>query len=287
MRAVPSSTLPSPQRHQRENFPVASWLCPPALRVPILAIYRFARHADDLADEGQASVAERQQALQHLRRQLEAIDSRRELDAALAPLLQPLALAVRQHGLPLPLLDALLDAFVQDTWKQRYLDRAELLHYCERSANPVGRLLLHLYGVQDKTALRASDAICTALQLINFWQDLSLDRLKGRVYLPQEALERAGLNAAAVLAGQDSPALRSCVASELDWACELMHQGAALPFRLPGRMGWELRLVVQGGLRVAEKIRAMNHATLSHRPRLRAWDAPLLLWRAARMDPRA
>ncbi|MBH9577819.1 squalene synthase HpnC [Inhella proteolytica] len=287
MRAVPLSALPSAQRHQQENFPVASWLCPPALRPPILAIYRFARYADDLADEGNTSVAERQQAIAELRSQLRAIKEGQPCEPALRPVLDPLAQALRDHQLPLPLLEALLDAFHQDTWVQRYANRAELLHYCERSANPVGRLLLHLFGIQDAAALRASDAICTALQLINFWQDLSLDRLKGRVYLPADRLAAAGSSVGQVLDGHDSPSLRLCVAGELDWACALMCEGASLPFRVPGRMGWELRLVVQGGLRVAEKIRTMNHATLLHRPRLRAWDAPLLLWRAARMDPRA
>lgn len=287
MRAVPTSALPSAQRHQQENFPVASWLCPPALRPPILAIYRFARYADDLADEGQATVAERQQALQHLRGQLRSVAQGQPCEPTLAPLLMPLAQAIQQHCLPVALLEALLDAFHQDTWCQRYASRADLLQYCERSANPVGRLLLHLYGIQDEAALRASDAICTALQLINFWQDVSVDRLKNRVYLPEDRLLQAGSSAAQVIEGRDDPALRRCVAGELDWAESLMRQGFSLPFRVPGRLGWELRLVIQGGLRVAEKIRAMNHATLQHRPRLRAWDAPLLLWRAARMEARA
>lgn len=283
MRAVPLHALPNPQRHRRENFPVASWLCPPTLRAPILAIYRFARHADDLADEGTASVAERQQALQLLRLQLRAAAQGQRVAPELDGLLGPLAEALRAHRLPLPLLEALLDAFEQDTHVTRYANRGELLHYCARSANPVGRLLLHLYCIQSNEALHESDAICTALQLINFWQDVSVDRLKGRVYLPEDQLERAGCSVEQVLQGQDSAALRRAVATELDWACALMHQGSSLPLRVPGRMGWELRLVVQGGLRMAEKIRAMNHATLLHRPRLRAWDAPLMIWRAARM----
>jgi len=283
MRAVPLTALPNPQRHQQENFPVASWLCPPPLRAPILAIYRFARHADDLADEGSASVAERQQALQQLREQLRLIAQGQACEPVLSPILDPLGAAIRRHRLPLPLLEALLDAFVQDTWVHQYANRTELLQYCERSANPVGRLLLHLHGIQEAEALRESDAICSALQLINFWQDLSVDRLKGRIYLPQDRLQAAGAQPEQLLQGKDSPSLRRAVATELAWACELMQEGRRLPLRVAGRMGWELRLVVQGGLRVAEKIRAMNHATLLHRPRLRAWDAPLMLWRAARM----
>lgn len=282
MRAVPISASTAAGRHRNENFPVASWLCPPLLRAPILAIYRFARYADDLADEGSASVAERQQALAELRAQLDRLSRGQPPAPPYAELLNPLHQALGDHALPLPLLHRLLDAFVQDTQVHRHADRAALLAYCERSANPVGRLLLHLVSVQNPQAIAASDAICTALQLINFWQDVGVDREKGRVYLPLDALQRHGLDAQTVLNGQDSPALRACIAEELSWACARMTQGRALPRQVPGRLSWELRLVIEGGLRVAEKIRAMDHATLHHRPRLRAWDAPLMLWRAVR-----
>lgn len=279
MRAVPIA-LPDSERHRAENFPVASWLCPPRLRPPILAIYRFARFADDLADEGQVEAAERQRALQDLRDQLRLLEQGADADAHYATLLRPLALALREHQLPSVLLHDLLDAFVQDTHQHAYADRAGLLDYCRRSANPVGRLLLHLVGVQDAESLRAADAICTGLQLVNFWQDVGVDRLKGRIYLPLEALNRHGVTPEALRAGKDSAALRACVAEQLDWASSLLEQGRALPPRVPGRLGWELRLVIEGGLRIAEKIRAMDHATLLQRPRLRAWDAPLLLLRA-------
>jgi len=282
MRAVPISASTAARRHRDENFPVASWLCPPSLRAPILAIYRFARYADDLADEGTASVAERQQALAGLRRQLDRVGAGQAPEPAYAGLLDPLVKALHAHALPLPLLHRLLDAFVRDTQVQRHVDRAALLAYCACSANPVGRLLLHLVQVQDPRALAASDAICTALQLINFWQDIGVDRAKGRVYLPLADLQRHGLDDQAVLDGRDSPALRRCIAEELHWATEQMAQGRALPGLVPGRLAWELRLVIEGGLRMAEKIRAMDHATLLRRPRLRAWDAPLMLWRAVR-----
>lgn len=265
------------ERHQAENFPVASWLCPPRLRAPILAIYRFARCADDIADEGDASPAERLAALQRMREQLLALPERVDPDA---PWAVELAQAVRQHALPLPLLADLLAAFEQDCVKQRYADRAELLDYCRLSANPVGRLLLHLAGVDDDEALRQSDAVCTALQLINHWQDLGVDIGKPRLYLPQSDLLRHGVDADAVLAGRHSPELAACLAELNDWALALMNSGRPLPRRVKGRMGLELRLVIEGGTRVAERIRAMNHATLLQRPRLRAWDAPLLLIRA-------
>lgn len=279
MPAVPIA-LPDSARHRAENFPVASWLCPPRLRPPILAIYRFARFADDLADEGHAEAAERQQALQALRDQLRRLEQGQAPSPDYLTLLQPLAIAMREQRLPGALLHALLDAFVQDTHQHEHADRASLLAYCERSANPVGRLLLHLVGVQDTESLHASDAICTGLQLVNFWQDIGVDRLKGRIYLPLDALQRHGVAPQDLRGGHDSPALRACVSEQLDWAVSLLERGRALPPRVPGRLGWELRLVIEGGLRIAERIRAMDHATLHQRPRLRAWDAPLLLLRA-------
>ncbi len=280
----PTADLPfaDKQRHRAENFPVASWLCPARLRPPILAIYRFARQADDIADEGDADAAARQAGLAHLRGQLQLMEQGLPCDPQHAPLAQ----AIAQWRLPTAQLHALLDAFEQDTHTSHYATRADLLAYCQRSANPVGRLLLHLVGVVGDDAIARSDAICTALQLINFWQDLGVDRLKGRVYLPEEDLSRHGLSTHDVLAGRDSPALRAAVRDVNAWALALMAEGAALPAQVPGRLGWELRAVVAGGRRVAEKIIAMDHATLTHRPRLRAWDSPLLLWRTLRQARR-
>lgn len=269
--------MPSAQRHQQENFPVASWLCPPRLRPPILAIYRFARTADDLADEGDMPAPTRLAALRKMREQLLALPD--HPDPAV-PWAGPLSAAMREFRLPPEPLAQLLDAFEQDVWKQDYASREELLHYCSLSANPVGRLLLHLADIKDAEALRQSDAVCTALQLINHWQDLSQDIRKPRLYLPTADLIRHGVDPVAVRAGQHSAALAACIAELNDWALALMASGRPLPRRLGGRMGMELRLVIEGGTRVAERIRAMDHATLLHRPRLRAWDAPLLLARA-------
>jgi phytoene/squalene synthetase len=159
-----------------------------------------------------------------------------------------------------------------------------VLDYCRRSANPIGRLLLGLYGVADDTALRRSDAICSALQLINFWQDFSRDGPNGRLYVPQTDLTRHGLSGEDVLACRDSPAARALVRDLCDWAEGLMHEGAPLALSLPGRVGWELRLVVQGGLAILARIRAMNYASLIYRPALSGWDLPRLLWRAWRMS---
>lgn len=265
-----------------ENFPVASWLCPPALRPSVVAIYRFARTADDLADEGEASPQERAAALADYRADLNAVFADRPPSPRWAPVFIPLA---RERGRLSPqLLHDLLDAFEQDLTPPQYADREQLLDYCRRSASPIGRLLLGLYGVDDALSLKRSDAICSALQLINFWQDFSRDGPRGRLYVPQTDLHRHGLSDAQVLRCEDSPASRALVRELCEWAEALMHEGAPLALTLPGRIGWELRLVVQGGLAILAKIAAMDYASLTRRPALSAWDAPRLLWRALRMS---
>ena len=269
-----------------ENFPVASWLCPPAMRGAVTAIYHFARTADDLADEGQASPTERLAQLARYREALTAACTGAPATGPWAPVFGPLAQAIARHRLPPDLLHALLDAFEQDTGNPLYPDRTELLTYCQRSANPVGRLMLHLAGVQDALSLAQSDAICSALQLINFWQDPSVDLPRGRIYLPLADARRHGVALDPQrLAGHDSPATQALLRELCLWAAALMHQGAPLACRVPGRLGWELRLVVQGGLRILETIGRMQYRTLSHRPTLRAADGPVLLWRALRMRP--
>ena len=247
-----------------ENFPVASWLCPPALRAPILALYGFARTADDIADEGNATAAERLALLQLYRQDLH--ESWRNPQHRSAQWPEVFAALARQHqtwAFPLGLLEDLLDAFEQDVTYTRdhhvYADRTELLDYCRRSANPIGRLILHLAQVQDAESLAMSDAICSALQLINFWQDLSVDVPRGRFYLP----------------------LGANLSDELAYARALMEQGAPLARRLSGRLGWELRLVVQGGLCILDK--AKREDTRRIRPTVHAGDTPLMLWRALRM----
>ena len=268
-----------------ENFPVASILCPPALRAPVQAIYHFARTADDLADEGQASAADRLDSLARYRSALHQAAAGRVADGPWATVFAPLALALHDHHLPLPLLDDLLDAFVQDTSNPVYADRAALLDYCRRSANPVGRLMLHLAGVHDPISLAQSDAVCSALQLINFWQDPSLDLARGRHYIPDADLQRCGLQRSALCAGADTPATQALLRELCVWAAALMQQGAPLACRVPGRLGWELRGVVQGGLRILERIGQMHYRTLSHRPSLGRRDLPAMVWRALRMRP--
>jgi squalene synthase HpnC len=266
-----------------ENFPVASWLCPPRLRRPIAAIYAYARTADDIADEGDAPPAQRLADLAAYRADLDAVAAGLPPSPRWPAVFEPLAVALREFALPTGLLADLLDAFAQDVVKQRYADRTELLDYCRRSANPVGRLLLHLYGIDDATALRRSDAICSALQLTNFWQDLGVDTGRGRLYPPLSDCAQHGVDPDALLAGHDSPAVRRLMAAEVRWARELMFAGAPLVHDVPGRAGWELRGVVQGGLRILEKIERGGHACLQLRPALAALDLPRLAWRALRM----
>jgi squalene synthase HpnC len=261
-----------------ENFPVASWLCPPALRAPIAAIYWFARTADDIADEGDQPPEIRCADLLTYRQELHGVAHGETPSARWQGVFKPLQLAIQSHQLPLPLLDDLLSAFLQDVANPAYTSRDELLAYCRLSANPVGRLLLHLHRIDDEEALRQSDAICSALQLINFWQDLSVDLPRGRNYLPAQDLAQHGLASAPLQAGE--PAARAMVQALCAWSGALMHSGAPLVHRLPGRAGWELRLVVQGGLRILEKIAAMHYDTLAQRPTLGATDALRMLWRS-------
>ena len=266
-----------------ENFPVASWLCPPPLRPAVAAIYWFARTADDLADEGDASPEQRLADLEAYRGELERTLAGSAPSPRWAGVFEPLTAAVIRHGLPVTLLHDLLSAFEQDVVKHEYEDRAQVLDYCRRSANPIGRLLLHLYGVADPEALRQSDAICSALQLANFWQDLGIDVGRGRLYVPLSDCARHGVDPQALRSAHDTPALRALVAELVNWTREMMQAGAPLVHAVPGRAGWELRLVIQGGLRILERIERMQYATLRSRPHLTALDALPLLWRATCM----
>jgi squalene synthase HpnC len=266
-----------------ENFPVASILTPPALRPAVVALYRFARTADDLADEGEAPAEARRRDLLAYRADLHAAAAGRGPSERWASVFCPLGAAIARHALPVPLLDDLLDAFLQDTGNPRHADRRALLDYCRRSANPVGRLLLHLYGIDDTASLAQSDAICTALQLANFWQDLGRDARHGRLYLPEADCRAAEVDPDAVLAGRDSPELRALVRQEVQWTRDTMLRGAPLARRVPGRAGWELRVVVQGGLRVLERIDRLDGGTLAGRPVLGWRDAPPILWRVLAM----
>lgn len=273
-----------------ENFPVASWLCPAALRPAVRSLYHFARTADDLADEGDAPFEQRLRDLADYHAQLKgALAGELGTDGRWSGIFHPLQQVIAQHQLPGPLLHDLIDAFEQDVRHtasgHRYADSAELLDYCARSANPVGRLLLHLYGVHDLASLTQSDQICSALQLINFWQDIRVDHARGRHYLPTDVLGRHGVRLSdfAVDASPDAATqvrMAQIVAELCGQARALMRAGAPLARRVPGRAGWELRLVVQGGLRIVDRIAGQGHRSWVTRPRLRWTDLLVMAWRA-------
>jgi len=268
-----------------ENFPVASWLCPPSLRPAVAAIYHFARTADDLADEGDASASTRLSDLHAYRAELLAVARQPGHVAGRWPqVFDPLGRVIGTHQLPLNLLTDLLDAFEQDVRftanRQRYRSDDELLDYCRRSANPIGRMLLHLYGIHDAGDLTRSDAICTALQLINFWQDVHIDVARARWYPSVQTMARHGVQDADFLPTSSSRNATNLIAEYVNNARAEMLNGIQLVHHIPGRAGWELRLVVQGGLRILEKIEALDYATWRQRPRLTLRDAPIILWRA-------
>ncbi len=263
-----------------ENFPVASVLLPGRLRHPVSVVYRFARTADDFADEGDLSAGQRLALLGQYREQLRRIEAGMPPDGELFGALRDVVIG---HGLPLKPFYDLLDAFTQDVTKIRYADFGEVLHYCRRSADPVGRLMLHLYGEASEERLKWSDAICSALQLINFCQDVEIDFRKNRIYLPQDEMARFQVGEGQIAARDPGGGWAALMAFQTGRARSLLESGAPLAVRLPGRIGLEIRAVVQGGLRILEKLEQARGDVFRNRPVLRAWDWPLLLARALAM----
>lgn len=263
-----------------ENFPVASILLPPGLREPIAAIYSFARTADDFSDEGDFPPALRLQWLKEYQREL---DAHAEGKATEHPVFLRLRPVIASHDLPLKLFRDLLDAFSQDVVKDRYATFAELMDYCRRSADPIGRLLLKLFRQDTAQNLLWSDAICSALQLINHWQDVAIDLRKGstgRIYLPQEDLVRFDVTELQMKNQLCNDNWRAMMKFQVDRARALMLSGAPLGRVLPGRIGLEIRAIVAGGLRILEKIEAVDYDVFRRRPRLTAADWPLLAIRS-------
>ncbi len=267
-----------------ENFPVASWLCPAALRPAVVAIYHYARTADDLADEGDATAARRLADLAAYRCDLEATLSAGLPSSRWPRVFTALGAAIVAHRLPVAPLTDLLSAFEQDVVQHRYAGRAELLDYCRRSANPVGRLVLHLHGIEGPEALRRADAICTGLQLINFWQDLSVDLARGRRYVPLDDAAQHGVDLeSGASGGADTAAAAALIRALVGWARGFLLEGAPLVHALPGRAGWELRLVVQGGLAICDRVERLGAAAFTIRPTLGPRDAASIAWRALTM----
>lgn len=263
-----------------ENFPVASLLLPARLRPAVEAIYAFARSADDLADEGHAKPGERLAALTAYERELDRIDAGQPVSD---PVFSALASVMHTYELPMTPLRDLLSAFKQDVVITRYQTFDDLLDYCRRSANPVGILMLHLYGAATQANLRDADAICSALQLINFWQDIAIDWEKQRVYLPLEDLQRFHVTEGHIAAADCGADWQAMMRFQIARARSMMLSGAPLARRLPGRIGWELRMVVQGGLRILERLERANGDVFNHRPQLGKRDWLLVLLRAVVM----
>lgn len=264
-----------------ENFPVASWLVPARMRAPIEAIYGFARGADDIADEGYLPDSERLNGLDEYLRALDAIEAHRNPGARF----ERIEDAIREWDLPVPLLRDLIDAFKQDVVKKRYEDFAQLMDYSRRSANPVGRLVLHVFDVPPRGKPGSdpellSDLICSSLQFINFWQDVAMDWEKGRVYIPQEDLRRFGVSEQDIAAQRASGAWRELMAFECDRARAMLTQGAPLGRALPGRLGLEIRATVAGGARILDRIGAAGGDVFRHRPTLTRLDWVRILAKA-------
>ena len=268
-----------------ENFPVASLLLPRPLRRPVAVIYRFARNADDFADEGDFPAAERLDRLESYRDELRRIAAGR---APGEPLFEELREVIAAHHLPIEPFHDLLDAFAQDVIKKRYASFAEVVDYCRRSADPIGRLMLRLYGQTcdadyGEQHVLWSDSICSALQLVNFWQDVELDWATGRVYLPQDEMARFGVGERQIAARDAGGSWAALMQFQVERARAMLERGAPLALALPGRIGLEIRTVVQGGLRILQKIERVGGDVFRHRPVLRAWDWPLMLSRALSM----
>jgi squalene synthase HpnC len=260
-----------------ENFPVASLLLPQPLREPVSVIYRFARTADDFADEGQDPPETRIAKLQEFHAHLVTISLGQ---IPQNPLFQDLAKVIRDFQLPITPFRDLLDAFTQDVVKNRYVDFAEVLEYCRRSANPVGRILLHLFHKTDTDNCQHSDRICTALQLINFWQDVDIDcATRNRIYLPQDEMRRFGVTEEQLRERRCDRPFQELMRFQAERARRMMLEGAALVDQLEGRFRLEIAITVQGGLRILEKLERSNYDMFRRRPVLRALDWPLLFLR--------
>lgn len=260
-----------------ENFPVASFLLPANLRHPVEVIYSFARSADDIADEGEGTPKERQIRLD---KYLEELDRIQNHQKSQNPLFIQLNHVIDQYQLPLQPFKDLISAFKQDTHTLRYPTYNILLDYCKRSANPVGLLMLCLYDKATEENIVMSDAICTALQLINFWQDVAIDWQKNRIYIPQEDLARFHVTESIIANADVTDAWKQLMQFEIDRTRKLMLSGAALPKRIPGRIGWELRFVVHGGLRILEKIESVGFDVFNKRPVLKKTDWLKILYRS-------
>lgn len=261
-----------------ENFPVGSIVLPRRLRKPVHAVYAFARTADDIADEGNAESAERLRQLDELKAELDRIAQGGKPQTALMQRLHNEA--IEPFQLPLQPFYDLLAAFSQDVVKTRYENFGELIAYCRLSANPVGRIMLHLYGQTDEVSMAQSDGICTALQLINFWQDVAVDWQKGRVYIPQEDLQKFKVSEEQIAAGKADFAFQRLMAHECQRAFQMLKAGSPLGKTLKGRIGFELRMIIVGGQLILQKLGGCKYDVFNQRPLLDKKDWMIIIKRA-------
>lgn len=274
---APLEPLPAP-RFPQENFPVASWFMPFKLRHPIKIIYRFARMADDIADEGNVDPETRLKQLDYCCECLEQIAKKQEIKDSH---FQELAQVIYQFDLPIVLFQDLLTAFKQDVTKNRYANFAEVMQYCRHSANPIGRLLLKLFQAESDRNLAYSDAICTSLQLINFLQDISIDyQTKNRIYLPQDELKKYQIEEKHLATADESGLWEMFMLFEIERARKLLQSGAALGQILTGRLGLEMRLIIAGGETILRKMHKSRGKVLTQRPVLQKRDYLYMIYRA-------
>lgn len=262
-----------------ENFPVASLLLPRRLRQAVEVIYHFARSADDIADEGNASAEERLKALDTYRSELNLIANHIQPET---PLFRSLSVVIARHNLPMQPFHDLLDAFSQDVVKTRYANFGEVMDYCKKSANPVGRLMLALYGENDPRSLAYADAICSALQIINFLQDIAIDYDKQRIYMPLDELAKHHISEAQIANHDTRGAWQAFMLMQIERTRKLLQAGAPLGNVLKGRIGLELRMIIMGGSTILEKLHASKGDIYTQRPVLTTRDWLKMLYRAIR-----
>ena len=272
-------------RAHYENFPVASWLVPARMRPHIAALYAFARTADDFADEGRRSAEERIRLLEDWQHRLHACVMERNVTRGGSrdphdQVFLALGATIRSRNLPVSLFDDLLSAFHQDITTHRYESWGQLLDYCRRSANPVGRLVLRIAGHDDPALDRSSDALCTALQLTNFWQDLDRDWQKGRLYVPVESVEACHARMQDLDERRLTEPWQRALSGVTARTRELFWAGRDVCDGVRGRLRHELRLTWLGGTRILDRLERVDYNVFIFRPTLGAADVPPLLWRA-------
>lgn len=285
-----------------ENFPVASFVLPARLRHPVETIYAFARSADDIADEGDASPPQRLADLKHYEDALDLIERGTTPEPGL---LAEVSQVIGRHALPIQPFRDLLSAFKQDVTKPRYDNFGEVMDYCRRSANPVGRLLMALYQDTDARHLAYADSLCSSLQLINFLQDVQIDYQKNRIYLPMDELSQAGIGESGlgtllatpgkswVVSGAGIGGIaigtprstletrwRIFMLAQIERTRKMLQASAPLGLILKGRIGFETRMIIVGGDRILGKLYRDPLAPLTYRVKLNAWDWIVMMTRA-------